>query len=371
MMEVQTVVIGAGIVGLAVARALALTGREVIVLERAGQIGTETSSRNSEVIHSGIYYKPGSLKARLCVAGRDMLYAYCEERGIPHQRIGKLIVATSAAEIPTLQHYFELARQNGIGEISWCSAEQVSEFEPEVRCIRALHIPQTGIVDSHALMTSLWGELEAAGGAVVFGSEVIGGRRRYDRRFALDVAGVDEPLVCSELINSAGLHAPDLARRFEGCAQERAPQAFYARGQYFTLSGKSPFSRLVYPVAMAGGLGIHVTLDLAGAARFGPDVDWINGIDYTFDDSRRASFAAAIGRYYPNLAESRMQPGYTGVRPKIVPPEAQAADFRIDGVSEHRIAGLVQLYGIESPGLTACLAIGKRVAYDLTHLASD
>ncbi|KPJ81805.1 MAG: FAD-dependent oxidoreductase [Gammaproteobacteria bacterium SG8_30] len=366
MMEVETVVIGAGVVGLACARALALAGREVIVLERAAHVGTETSSRNSEVIHSGIYYPPGSLKARLCVAGRDMLYAYCRERAIPHRRLGKLIVATSDAETGILARYHELAGRNGIGEVSWKTADEVRELEPEVRCVRALHVPETGIVDSHSLMTSLWGDLQAAGGDVAFLSAVTGGRRRPDERFELELEESDERLVCNELVNSAGLHAPDLARRLEGCGKGAIPQAYYARGHYFTLSGKSPFSRLVYPIAESAGLGIHVTLDLSGRAKFGPDVDWVPSPDYSFDESRRDPFAQAIRRYYPALDDTRLQPDYTGIRPKIAPPEAPAADFRIDAVRQHGIPGLVHLFGIESPGLTSAFAIAADVSAVLT-----
>jgi L-2-hydroxyglutarate oxidase LhgO len=361
MMEVQTAVIGAGVIGLAVARALALAGREVVVLERADRIGTETSSRNSEVIHSGIYYTPGSLKARLCVAGRDMLYAYCEERGIPHRRTGKLIVATSEAEQPTLQRYFDLARHNGVGEINWCSADEVHELEPEVRCVRGLHVPQTGIVDSHALMTSFWADLQACGGEVAFLSEVRAARRLGDGRFGLDVGDSAEPLACRELVNSAGLHAPDLARRMAGCAGHIAPPAHYARGHYFTLSGRSPFSRLVYPIAESDGLGIHVTLDLEGRARFGPDVEWIESPDYAFDETRATRFVEAIRRYFPGLVASRLVAGYTGIRPKITPPGAPAADFVITGPEQHGITGLVHLFGIESPGLTSALAISRYV----------
>lgn len=358
-MEVQTVVIGAGVVGLAVARALAQAGREIIVLEKADHIGTETSSRNSEVVHSGIYYPPGSLKAHLCVRGRDLLYDYCEAKGVPCRRTGKLIVATSPDEVPTLEKYFDLARRNAVGEIAWLTTEEVRNLEPEVHCVRALHIPYTGIVDSHALMTSLWGDLQAAGGDVVLQSEVTGGRRRPDGQFELDVAGLDETLTCRELVNSAGLYAPDLARKLEGCAGEQAPTAYYARGHYFSLTGKSPFSRLVYPIANAAGLGTHVTIDLAGRAKFGPDVQWIEGVDYSFGPSRRDSFAEAIRLYYPALDESRLQPDYTGIRPKITAPGAPAADFRIDGPADHGIPGLMQMYGIESPGLTACLALAE------------
>lgn len=361
MMEVQTVVIGAGVVGLAVARALALAGREVLVLERADRIGTETSSRNSEVIHSGIYYPPGSLKARLCVKGRDMLYAYCRERGIPHKQLGKLIVATSEAEIPTLQKYHQLAGLSDVGEVHWLTPEQVRELEPEVHCVRALHVPQTGILDSHAFMTSLWGDLQGAGGDVVFLSEVTGGRRRADGRFELDVAGSDEPLVCRELVNSAGLYAPDLARKLEGCGGESAPKAYYAKGHYFTLSGKSPFSRLVYPIAEAGGLGIHVTLDMAGRTRFGPDVEWVEGVDYAFERERIERFSTAIRGYWPSLSQDRLSPGHTGVRPKIGPPSSPSADFMVIGGLDQKMARWVQLFGIESPGLTAALALGQYV----------
>ena len=363
MLEVQTVVVGAGIVGLAVARALALSGREVLVLERADRVGTETSSRNSEVIHSGVYYQPRSLKASLCVAGRDQLYAYCEARGVPCRRTGKLIVATSSDELPALQRYFELASQNNIGEVTLLTADEVRELEPEVHCVGALHIPFTGIVDSHALMTALWGDFQSAGGEIAFRSEVTGGRRRPDGKFELDVAGVGEKLVCRELVNSAGLHAPDFARKLADCAADQAPRAYYARGHYFTLSGHSPFARLIYPVANSAGLGTHVTLDLAGRARFGPDVQWIDSVDYTFDLSRRASFVEAIRLYYPALDEDRLEQAYTGIRPKIAPSGSGFADFRIDDPQFHGVQGLVHLYGIESPGLTSAIALSQYVVH--------
>lgn len=360
-MEVQTVVIGAGVVGLAVARALAQSGREVIVVEKADRIGTETSSRNSEVIHSGIYYAPGSLKARLCVRGRELLYDYCKTKGIPHRQTGKLIVATSSNEVPTLERYFDLARRNEIGEITWLTPGEVRALEPEVHCVRALHVPYTGIVDSHALMTALWGDLQAAGGDVAFLSEVTGGRQRTDGRFDLEIAGLDETVTCDELVNSAGLYAPDLARKLDNCAGEQAPTAYYARGHYFSLSGKSPFSRLVYPIANAAGLGTHVTIDLSGRAKFGPDVQWIDGVDYSFGPSRRESFTEAIRLYYPNLDESRLQPDYTGIRPKLAGSGEPAPDFRLDGPRVHGIEGLIHLFGIESPGLTACLSAAEAV----------
>lgn len=360
MPKVETVVIGAGVVGLASARALALAGRDVLVLEAAGQAGTETSSRNSEVIHAGLYYETGSLKARLCVRGREQLYDYCTARGIPYRRTGKFIVAASPAELAVLERYRGLARANDVGDLPWLSARQLRAAEPALEVVGAIHSPSTGIIDGHALMLSLWADLESAGGTIAFRSQLRAGRR-IAAGFALDVAGFDEPLECRELVNAAGLNAPAVARALENCAPDSAPAASYARGHYFSLSGPAPFRRLIYPVADAAGLGIHVTLDLAGRARFGPDLEWVDGVDYQFDDSRRGAFAAAIRRYYPGLDERRLQPAYVGVRPKISRPGAPAADFRIDGPSRHGIPGLVQLFGIESPGLTACLAIGSEV----------
>lgn len=361
MILVEAVVIGAGVIGLAVARALALAGHEVLVVERHSGIGTETSSRNSEVIHSGIYYAAGSLKAGLCVDGRDRLYDYCDQRTIPYRRTGKLVVATREAEIATLEDYFERGRLNGIGAFAWRDADEVRRLEPEVSCVRALEIEHTGIVDSHAFMTSIWRDLLDGGGDVAFHCDIRGGRRLDDGRFSLDVAGEPDPLICRMLVNAAGLHAPELARTLAGCAGERAPKTYFARGHYFTLAGPSPFSRLIYPLADATGLGIHVTLDLHGRARFGPDAEWVDAPDYSFDDSRRPQFAAAIQRYFPRLDADKLQPGYVGVRPKIAPPGQPAADFRIDGPDAHGIAALVHLYGIESPGLTASLAIGESV----------
>lgn len=359
-MEVHTVVIGAGVIGLAGARALALAGREVLVLEAHDQVGAETSSRNSEVIHSGIYYPTGSWKARLCVSGRRQLYAYCAERGVEHRRLGKLIVAVTDAERAVLERYRAQALANGVGDLPWVSADECRALEPAVRCVAAIHARDTGIVDSHGLMLALWGDLQAAGGEVAFRSRVVAGRRT-GAGFELQVDGLDEPLHCRELVNSAGLAAPQLARQLEGCGGERAPRAHYARGHYFTLAGPSPFHRLVYPVAESAGLGIHVTLDLAGKARFGPDVEWCDAVDYRFDDGRRERFAAAIRRYYPALDEARLEPAYVGVRPKISARGELAADFRIDGPAAHGIPGLVHLFGLESPGLTSSLAVADRI----------
>jgi len=359
--DVQTVVIGAGVVGLAVARALALAGREVLVLEPEAKFGQGISSRNSEVIHSGIYYAPGSLKARLCVAGREQLYAYCVERGIPHRQLGKLIVATSEADVATLERYRALARSNGAGELRWVPPAEVREMEPEVTCVRAIHAPRTGIVDSHAFMLALLGDVEASGGQVVYRAPLLSATATADG-FELSVGGNEESrLTCAELVNCAGLAAPDVARNIEPLRRQDLPRARFAKGHYYSLTGASPFRQLVYPIAEAAGLGVHVTLDLGGRAKFGPDVQWIDSVDYAFDDTRRRRFAEAIRRYWPTLEESRLQPDYTGIRPKISGAGEPAADFRIDGPDAHGIKGLVNLMGIESPGLTAALAIGERV----------
>jgi len=367
-MFVEAIVIGAGVVGLAVARALALAGREVVVLEAAAQFGTGASSRNSEVIHSGIYYQPGSLKARLCVAGRERLYAYCRERGIPHRQIGKVIIATQASEVGILKKYRELALANGVGTLEWMAPEEVSELEPAVRCVRGVYAPLTGIVDSHALMFALLGDLERAGGQAVFRSPVLGATVASGG-FALRVGGQEETAVhCGVLVNCAGLTAPAVARSIAGLAPDHVPQERFAKGHYYSLTGKSPFQHLVYPVAESAGLGIHVTLDLGGRAKFGPDVQWIDTIDYTFDDSRRARFCEAIQRYYPQLDASRLQPDYTGIRPKICGAGEPAADFRIDGPEVHGVPGLVNLMGIESPGLTGALAIAELVREDLDRV---
>ncbi len=359
MDHVDCVVVGAGVVGLAAARALALAGREVLVLDAGPVIGSQTSSRNSEVIHAGIYYAPGSLKARLCVPGRERLFAYCRERGIAHQRIGKLIVATQTAEMATLAKYKTQATANGVDDLAWLTPGEVAALEPEVSCAGALLSPSTGIINSHEYMLALQGDTEAAGGSVVLNTRVTAVRRHADG-FQVDVDGT-AAVACRCCVNSAGLQAPDLARHIEGMPPAAIPSAYFAVGHYFTLQGRSPFRRLVYPVAEKAGLGIHVTLDMVGVARFGPDVKWIDRVDYAFDESRRDDFARAIRRYYKGLDAARLQPAYTGIRPKIAGPGEPAADFVIQGEGVHRLAGLVNLFGIESPGLTASLAIADRV----------
>ncbi|MBF5006698.1 NAD(P)/FAD-dependent oxidoreductase [Diaphorobacter caeni] len=359
--SVDCVVIGAGVVGLAVARALALQGREVLVLEAANAIGTETSSRNSEVIHAGIYYAQGSLKARLCVRGKDMLYAYCGERGIAHRRCGKLIVATSEQQRAKLDSIARHAAANGVHDMQWLSADEARALEPSLHCVAALLSPSTGIVDSHGLMLSLLGDVENHGGALALQSPVSGAECRPDGILVRAVDGTE--LLANTVVNAAGLHAPDLARRFVGLAPEHVPKAFYAKGNYFTLGGKAPFTHLIYPVPEAAGLGVHLTLDLGGQAKFGPDVQWVDGPgDLVVDPARGEAFYGEVRKYWPDLPDGSLSAGYAGIRPKISGPEDAAADFVIQGPQVHGIAGLVNLFGIESPGLTSSLAIGEHVA---------
>jgi L-2-hydroxyglutarate oxidase LhgO len=359
--SVDCVVIGAGVVGLAVARALALAGHEVLVLEKERWVGSETSSRNSEVIHAGIYYPKGSLKAQLCLAGKHKLYAYCAERGIAHRRLGKLIVACSEAEIAILDGVRQRAEANGVDDLRWLGSNELRALEPELAAIGAYLSPSTGIIDSHALMLAYEADLEAAGGMVVLRAPVLSGRVE-GRGFSLEIGGAEPMrLACRLLVNSAGIHAPSLARRIGGIPPASIPRDYFCRGVYFTLAGRSPFRHLIYPVPEAAGLGVHLTLDLAGQARFGPDVEWIDGIDYTVDPRRGERFYAAIRTYWPGLRDGTLQPGYAGIRPKISGAKEPAADFLLQGPAEHGIAGLVNLYGIESPGLTASLAIAERV----------
>lgn len=361
MDEVECVVIGAGVIGIAVARALAEAGREVLVLEAADGIGTETSSRNSEVIHAGIYYPRGSLMARLCVRGRQMLYEFCRERGVAFRNCGKLIVATDAAEVAKLDGIRAAAAANGVDDLRLLAAEEVRALEPALACTAALLSPSTGIVDSHGYMLALQGAAEAAGALFVFRAPVAGGRVAGEA-VALEVGGV-EPMALRArfVVNSAGLAAPEVARRIVGMPSQLVPTPYYAKGNYFVLAGRNPFSRLVYPVPVPGGLGVHLTIDLAGQARFGPDVEWIAAPDYRVDPARAASFYAAIRRYWPALPDGALLAGYAGVRPKIVPPAIAKQDFVIQGPAAHGVPGLVNLFGIESPGLTAAIALAEEV----------
>jgi L-2-hydroxyglutarate oxidase LhgO len=362
MEQVDTVVIGAGVVGLACARALARPGREVIVLESEGAIGTHTSSRNSEVIHAGIYYPPGSLKARLCVSGRKALYPYLAEHGVSHCRCGKLIVAAEAAQLPALDKLRAQAAANGVDDLRPLSAAEACALEPELRCAGALESPSTGIIDSHGYMLALRGDAEDRGATLAFKSPVLSGRL-LEGGIALEVGGAETiRLLARRVVNSAGLFAPRLAAAIEGFPPARVPPSRYCKGNYFSLAGRSPFRRLIYPVPEKAGLGVHLTLDLAGRARFGPDVEWIEEIDYGVDPRRAKRFYDAIRSYWPGLADGALAPAYSGIRPKIQEsPEEPARDFLIQGPDVHGVSGLVNLFGIESPGLTASLAVGEHV----------
>jgi L-2-hydroxyglutarate oxidase LhgO len=362
MEEVDCVVAGAGVVGLAVARALARAGREVLILEAEDAFGTVTSSRNSEVIHAGIYYPKDSLMARFCVAGRRALYDFARERGVPHRNCGKLIVATDARELDQLASIKARAEANGVEGMRVLTQGETQALEPALACTGALLSETTGIIDSHAFMLALLGEAEAHGATLVCRAPATGGRVS-ETGIELAIGGAEPMhLRARLLVNAAGLMAPALARSLAGMPTEKVPGTWWARGNYFTLAGRSPFSRLIYPVPVPGGLGTHLTLDLAGQARFGPDVEWIDTISYEVDPRRGDGFYAAIRRYWPDLPEGALQPAYSGIRPKIVPPGAPGQDFVVQGRDVHGIPGLVNLFGIESPGLTASLAIADHVA---------
>ncbi len=358
---VDCVVIGAGVVGLACARGLALAGREVIVLETAGSIGTETSSRNSEVIHAGIYYAPGSLKAACCVKGRQLLYRYCEAHGVAHRRCGKLIVATDATQIATLHRIQAHAAANGVGDLRLLTQKEANAMEPALRCVAALFSPSTGIIDSHGLMLAYLGEAEAHGAMLALHSPVAGGALEADG-IMLDVSGAEPMRVLARtVINSAGLYAQRVASSLAGFPRDKVPPTHYAKGTYYSLSGRSPFTHLIYPVPEAAGLGVHLTLDLAGQARFGPDVEWVSEINYDVDLRRADGFYRAIRDYWPGLKDGQLAPGYVGIRPKLGGADTAATDFVIQGPAEHGVPGLVNLFGIESPGLTASLALADQV----------
>lgn len=365
--QVDVVVIGAGVVGLAVARALALAGREVVVLEQERLVGSHTSARNSEVIHAGIYYPTGSLKARLCVSGKQQLYRYCAERGVEHRRLGKIIVATRDDDLPALAKIREHAANNGVTDLQPLTAAEVHALEPKVTAVAGLFSPSTGIIDSHGLMTALRIDAEQRGATVALASPVLEGKV-HERGIELSIGGEQATRVlCKTVVNSAGLWAPLVARKIAGIPAASVPEAYFAKGHYFTLAGKSPFKHLVYPVPVPGGLGTHVTLDLAGQVRFGPDVSWLEGVDYSFDASRVGSFYDSIRLYYPELADDALVPGYTGIRPKLGPAGSPNADFVVHGPSVHGVPGLVNLYGIESPGLTASLALADLVREELAR----
>jgi L-2-hydroxyglutarate oxidase LhgO len=361
--DVDCIVIGAGVVGLATARALARAGREVFILESERQFGMHTSSRNSEVIHAGIHYEPNSLKARLCRAGRDLLYRYCAERGIPHRRCGKFTVATSPGQLATLEKIESNARANDVLDLKWLDQAEARRAEPALNCIRALSSPSTGIVDSHVLMQSLLADAEGSGANIAYGTKVTR-LRPTPSGIEIVIDSESEPVVRARIaVNCAGLQADRVATCIDGFPPQHIPTVRFAKGSYFGLSGASPFSRLVYPAPQPGGhLGIHMTIDLSGAARFGPDTEWVNSIDYAVDEGRAALFAEVIRQYWPGLDPARLYPAYAGIRPKLSGAGEATQDFGISGPQEHGVAGVINLFGIESPGLTASLALGEYIA---------
>jgi len=357
---VDCVVIGAGVVGLAVARALALAGREVLVLEACNAIGTQTSARNSEVIHAGIYYPKGSLKANMCVKGRAMLYTYCRERNVPHSACGKFIVATSHTQVDELGLIRERALANGVDDLVLLTAGEAQAIEPALQCVAALHSPSTGIVDSHALMLSLLGDLEAAGGVLALNSPLANADIAHDAIYLVAQDGTR--LHAKTVVNAAGVLAPSLAARFAGLGPQHIPTPHFAKGNYFSLAVRSPFSRLIYPVPEAAGLGVHLTIDMGGQARFGPDVQWVSRPDDLEVQAERGEvFYSEVRKYWPHLQDGALLPAYAGIRPKINGPGEPTRDFCIQGPADHGVPGLVNLFGIESPGLTSCMAIGALV----------
>ena len=362
MYPVDCLVIGAGVVGLAAARALALAGYDVLVAERGVAIGAETSSRNSEVIHAGIYYPQGSLKAGLCVEGRERLYAHLDRHHVDHRRCGKLIVASTGDQLGGLEAIARAAAGNGVEDLRWLDAAEVHALEPEITAVAALLSPSTGVLDSHGYMLSLLGEAESHGAMLAFNAQV-SAIAPHPGGLAVSFAGEAEPqLLARVVVNAAGLYAPQIAATVEGLAPAHRPKPRFAKGSYFVLAGRSPFSRLIYPIPEPGGLGVHVTIDLGGQARFGPDVEWVETIDYRVDPARADRFYAAVRAYWPGLRDGQLAPGYAGVRPKLSGPGEPAADFRIDGPDVHGVSGLINLFGIESPGLTASLPLADRVA---------
>lgn len=358
---IDVLVVGAGVVGLAVARRMALAGQQVMIVERAAAFGMETSSRNSEVIHAGIYYAPGSLKAELCIEGKEMLYDFCDSRGVAYRRCGKLVVATSAAQRADLERIRDNAERSGMTELVWLDGARVHEMEPDILCNVALFSPSTGIIDSHGYMLALLGEAETHGAMLVCNTEIVGIDRVADG-WAVRIAGEADPVVSARtVINCAGLGANALARHIEGLDPVRVPQLRYAKGCYFTYGAKTNFRHLIYPVPEPGGLGTHLTLDLGGQARFGPDVEWVDEINYDVPESRRDKFAVAVGQFWPNVDSSQLQPAYAGIRPKLSGPGEPNADFVLSGPADHGLEGIINLFGIESPGLTSSLALAERV----------
>ena len=367
--DIETIVIGAGVVGLAIGRALVLAGHRVLVLERHGRIGTETSARNSEVIHAGLYYPPGSLRAKLCVSGKALLYRFCAENGVAHLTCGKLLVATEDSEIPKLEAIAANAKANGVADLRRLPAEEARALEPELSCVAAYLSPSTGVVDTAGLVQAIEGHLTTLGGEVVPNAAAtrIDAPRSETADFAIEVAsgGETSALTARNVVIAAGLGASALGRTLRYPQGYRVPETYPAKGHYFALSGHAPFRHLVYPMPQGAWLGVHLTFDVARRARFGPDIQWTNGVSYRFEDAdgaRRARFERAIRRYWPGLPDDALTPDSVGVRPKIYREGEPVADFAIDGPAAHGIPRLVALYGIESPGLTSSLAIGEHVA---------
>ena len=370
-MSQDVLVIGAGVVGLAVARRLAMAGNQVLVAESTGQIGSGVSSRNSEVLHAGLYYPTGSLKAKACVSGRAQLVRYCDERHIPYALCGKLVVATTDAQLPALNMLQAKALANGV-RVSWLSGEQACAMEPALRCVAALHSPDTGIIDSHALMLSFQADLEAHGGTVAFDSTVVGGQLGaggglHTVRIASQGEMHPSEWDFDVVVNASSLSAVSVAASFEGASVFNLPRAYYAKGNYCSLTGKAPFKHLIYPAPQDAWLGIHLTLDLGGQARFGPDLQWMADVDagtlgYEPTPNVAAAFEASVRDYWPGLPSGALQASYTGIRPRIHGPHELAPDFRVDGPSQHGVAGWVNLLGIESPGLTSSMALAEHVA---------
>lgn len=363
MFKIGCAVIGAGVIGLAIARKLAKRGHEVLVLEAEAAIGTGISSRNSEVIHAGLYYPTASRKAELCVEGRELLYSYAELHGIPYKRYGKLMVATEDKEISVLQRIEKQAKVNGVDDLHWLTASDVQMSQPALRAEAALFSPSTGVIDSHGLMLALQGELDDCGGDIAFCAPVLGGATLGDGQIELRIGGTEPAnIVCRCVINAAGLAASRVALAIDGVWNHAVPHTLYAKGCYFKLSGRAPFHQLIYPVPVPGGLGTHLTLDLNGQARFGPDVEWVDVLNYDINPARVDEFYSSVRRYWPGLADRTLTPDYAGIRPKIVGPGEPAGDFSISGPGENGVSGLINLFGIESPGLTSSLAIAREVA---------
>lgn len=359
MQQSDVIIIGAGVIGLAVARACALEGRSVTILEAEADFGTQTSAKGSHVIHSGIYYAPNSLKAKFCVAGRELLYAYCDRTKVRYKKTGKLIVATSEEEIKTLKDLHARALQNGVTDIAWLTKDEAHALEPEVHCVSALWSPSTGIIDGRGLLVSMLSDIKKLGGQLLLNSPVVSGKITPD---GISLITPNAEFTGTVVVNAAGLKAQNVARAIEGMPEHHIPPSYFAKGHYYRLTTPSPFTHLVYPVPIPGGLGVHATLNLKGEVKFGPDVAWINDIDYSFDASRERSFYTAIRRYYPSLPDNSLIQGNTGIRPKTVPAGSPEQDFIIQNEKQHGVKGLINLFGIESPGFTSALAIGEEVA---------